>query len=285
MGAVAAVAIVVAIAALGSVAGDQLARWIRAACDGHATLAPGQAVGAVLELALPLLAAAALAAVAAHLAQVRTLWLPRRRLRGAPAVDHGAAARTRRATFELASAAVVGGVATGWLWLVAPRLAALPEVPLAGASLVASALAAFAIAWIALGALDALGRHAALARALRMSHAEKREDDRLAGADPRWSRRRREVARDRESIAEAMLIVLGDDRAIAIAWDPVRRPVPARIASGSGPRVAQLLGLARRYAIPVHRDPALATTLHGTGPVPEAAWPRLAAVIAASGRR
>jgi flagellar biosynthesis protein FlhB len=77
------------------------------------------------------------------------------------------------------------------------------------------------------------------------------------------------------------VLVLGDGAAVAVAWDPVRRPIPVRTATGRGPRATQLLGLARRHRIAVHRDPALAAALvDGDGPVPEPHWPRLAEIVA-----
>lgn len=238
---------------------------------------------ALLSLALPVLAAAAIAAAVAHLAQTRAVWLPRRHLPGAPAVERGPGERTRRAAFELTAAAVLGACALGWLWTVAPRLAALPSLPLAGAALVGSALAALAIAWLAAGAIDALLRHAELAQALRMTSADQREDDRLAGTDPRWRAYRAKVAREpRNAVAGATVLVLGDGAAVAIAWDAARRPIPTRTAAGRGPRATQLLGLARRHRVPVHRDPALAAALAtDDGPVPAPHWARLAEVIAA----
>ena len=68
----------------------------------------------------------------------------------------------------------------------------------------------------------------------------------------------------------------------------MRRPVPVRTAAGRGARATQLLALARRHGIPVHRDPALATALLAAdrdGAVPEALWARLAEIIAATARR
>jgi flagellar biosynthesis protein FlhB len=118
-----------------------------------------------------------------------------------------------------------------------------------------------------------------------MTPAEKRSDERLAAADPRWRARHRELARasgPADAVAAAALLLLGDDTAVAIAWDITRRPVPARLATGRGARARQLLGLARRYRVPVHRDDALAARLvEGEGPVPERAWPHLAEIIAA----
>jgi flagellar biosynthesis protein FlhB len=155
----------------------------------------------------------------------------------------------------------------------------------AAAGVLASALAALAIAWFAIGILDALFAHAALGRALRMTAQTKREDDRLAAVDPRWRElraRANRAATPRDAVAGSSLLLLGDDAAIALAWDPVRRPIPIRTAVGRGPRATQLLALARRSQLPIHRDPQLATILVGAeGPVPEVHWARLAEIIAA----
>jgi flagellar biosynthesis protein FlhB len=202
--------------------------------------------------------------------------MPRRKLAGAPAIDP---ARTRRAAFELLAATVVGAVAFGWLWFVAPRIAALSSVPIAGGLLVTSAAASLAIAWVALGVADALLRYRDLANALFMTAREKREDERLAGVDPRW-RAYRARAHDLPDLAGATLLVLGDDVAVAISWDPVRRPIPRAIATGRGPRATQLLGLARRGRVPIHRDAPLARAID-VGAVAEQHWPRLAQIVAA----
>ena len=79
------------------------------------------------------------------------------------------------------------------------------------------------------------------------------------------------------------MLLLGDGLAVAIAWEPARQPVPRRTARGAGPTATQLLALARRLAVPVHHDPALAAALaDADGPVPAAHWPRLAEIIAAT---
>jgi flagellar biosynthesis protein FlhB len=265
---------------LARAAATTLGRWIAAACDGRATLTPEGAPRAVLALALPLLGILAVIAIASHLAQTRALWLPRRRIDGAPALP------ARRGVIDMLGAIAIGVTTFGWLWLTAPRLARATSLDDAGAAL-AAFLATLAIAWVALGALDALLRHAALGNALSMTAAEKREDDRLAAADPRWRQRRAQIAREspRQAVAGSTLLLLGDDVAVAIAWDPVRRPVPLRTATGRGPAATQLLGLARRHAIPVHRDAPLARLLAGEGPVPEAHWPRIAEIVAAVSSR
>lgn len=292
-GALAAAALLGSLALTGAAVLERLGAVLAAACSGSAALAPDALPGSVLATALPLAGAAALAAAIAQLAQARAVWLPRRRIPGAPVPEAGPLPRARRAAGELAAAAGIAAVALGALWCAAPRLAALvhlePRALLPGAAGVAAALvAAIVIAWCAAGVLDALARHAALTRSLAMTAAEKREDDRLAGADPRWRARRDAIQRGqhagsvRDAIAGAAVLLLGDDTAVAIAWDPVRRPIPIRTATGRGARHTQLLGLARRFQIPVHRDPALAAALvDHDGPVPETEWPRLAAIIVA----
>ena len=347
VGAAAIGAAAAASAMLARAAATTLGTWIAAACDGAvshgsppsspaanasaatgALLAPAGVTHAVFELVLPLLGIAAIAAIAVHLAQTRGVWMPRRRIEGAPALPAGAGPRTSAAAFELVAAAVVGVTAFGWLWMTAPRLAHLIDAPastagsagtagIAGVAAtsaqaglaVAAFLATIAIAWVALGALDALLCHAAMGRALAMTAEEKREDDRLAGADPRWRARRAELARAdaraarntharedgcadtsgaaaREAIAASTVLLLGDDLAVAIAWDPVRRPTPTRIVARTGAVATQLLAHARRQALPVHRDAALATALtadpsRGEHPVAEMHWPRLAEIVAA----
>ncbi len=239
----------------------------------------------VLELLLPLLLAAALAALVAHVAQTRALWFPRRRLPGAPSVP-----RRARAGFDLVAAGTVGAVAFAWLWLCAPRLALLVEAPLAAALAVASFAVTLVAAWVALGAIDALLRRRVLVEALAMTREEKREDERMTAADPRWAAQRLAVARGPavgDAVARSSIVVVGDDVAVAIEWDPVRQPVPLRVATGRGPRATQLMALARRQRVAMHRDVEMAATLvMAEGPVPERDWARLAEVVAAvRGRR
>lgn len=239
----------------------------------------------VIDVALPLLVAAAVVAIIAQLAQTRSLWFPRRRIEHAPALPRAAGTRF---ALDIVAAAVVGATAFGWLWLVAPRLALLvgERGLVAGvAASLAAFLATVAIAWVVIGVGDALVRHLQLASAMRMTAQEKREDDRLATADPRWAQRRRALAREpiaAPAIARSTLLLMGDDVAVAIAWDPTRQPIPLRTAVGRRAKATQLLALARRQQLPVHRDPVLAAALvDAEGAVPDAHWARLADIIAA----
>ncbi|MEO8702392.1 MAG: EscU/YscU/HrcU family type III secretion system export apparatus switch protein, partial [Kofleriaceae bacterium] len=231
VGAAACAAVVLALVLTGRALADRLGTALAAACNG-AGLGADQLVTAVIATALPILGAAAIVAVIAHLAQTRALWLPRRRVEGAPVLERGA---VRRAGFELLAAAIVGVVAFAWLWWVAPRLARLSTVDdLAGSGgqVLASAVAAVAIAWVAIGACDAVLRHVELARALRMTAREKREDDRLGSADPRWRRLRTRLSREPTI------------RAAAAGPEPRQRlPRQRRAAPGSRER----LGLEGRH--------------------------------------
>lgn len=320
VGAAALVGAVVVLVGVGRAAAAKLGAWIAAACagadgesisalrgsqmhepsaGGGSTLGDGAAGGsmlgdgadavpdaaafarAVLELALPLLVAAALAALVLHVAQTRTLWLPRRRLPGTPVVSRRAGVR---GLFDASALVIIGAVTLGWLWLTAPQLAMLAQVPSAAALAIASFVVSLAIAWVAVAALDALLRRAQLADALSMTREEKREDDRLSAADPRWQAQRLAVLRGpavSDAIARAAVVLVGDDVAIAIEWDAARQPVPLRTASGRGARAMQLGALARRHRVPLHRDVALASALAGEGPVPDVHWARLAEVVAA----
>ncbi|HET9991505.1 MAG TPA: EscU/YscU/HrcU family type III secretion system export apparatus switch protein, partial [Kofleriaceae bacterium] len=126
----AAVAIAVAVAGGWFALGDAVSSACTFDSGVHRdAIAPAlQLPHAVLSLAAPILTAAALAGLVAHLAQTRALWLPRRRLEHAPALDRGPAARARGAAFDLLAVATLGAVAFAWLWLVAPRIAQLVEL-------------------------------------------------------------------------------------------------------------------------------------------------------------
>ena len=291
VGAVACVGAVIAALGLGRAAANLVETWIARSCaaaggsTGDVTSAPASIVPRIIELAAPLLAAAAIAAIVTHVAQTRALWLPRRRIAGAPGVEP---ARARGAAFDMTSAAIIGVVTFGWLWLTAPRLAALfsvRDLVAALGSAIASLIVALAVAWIVIGVFDALLRRLELTRALAMTVTEKRDDDRLAAADPRWRAQRLAVMRGPSTsaaVARSALLLLGDDVAIAIAWDARRQPVPLRVATGRRSLATQLIGLARRYRVPIHRDAQLAAILvESEGPVPDTHWARLAEIIAA----
>ncbi len=234
------VAAAIAMVATARAAAAALGAWIAAACDGRATLAPEGVASAVLGVAVPVLVAIAVAALIAQLAQTRTPWLPRRTIAGAPSLERGARPRVAIAARELACAIAIAGVALSWLWAMASRLARLPSLAAsaalpAAAALIASFIAALAVAWVVIGAVDALARWAAVSGALHMTDAERRVDRGSPRRNPRWRARRASAARGSsapDAVAAAIVVLLGDDAAIAIAWDARTRPVPVRLAVG-----------------------------------------------------
>ena len=182
-------AVAIAIAVAGGALARSLGAMVARACAGDISIDATSLVPAVISHAMPILAAAAIAGIVVHLAQTRALWLPRRRLADAPAPERS---KIAHALLEIGGAAVIGTVVVGWLWMVAPRLATLFEEPIAAALVLASFFATLAIALVAIGALDAVVRRLELAAGLRMTAAEKREDVRQAGLDPRWRSRARD---------------------------------------------------------------------------------------------
>jgi flagellar biosynthesis protein FlhB len=245
-------------------------------------------LGAALAAALPILAAAAALALVVHLAQTRGAWLPRRNVPGAPAPAVGAAARLRGGAWAAARTGSFLAVTAGWLGAATPAFAAHlmlePERLLpSGAALIAALLLALAATWIVLGGLELIGRSLALARAARMTPEEQREELRATGGGARMWRQRRQPAgqRQRDELAEATLLVVGESVCAAIAWHPQRSPVPQIVASRRGRGVQAFLAVARGEGLPIRHAPALAGRLaaSGRGAVPEALWPELAKLV------
>jgi flagellar biosynthesis protein FlhB len=290
-------AAIAAIGLTGHTAAAQLGTWLAAACDESPTaLAPDRLAGATIAIGTPLLVAAALAALVAHVVQTRGVWIPRRRLPGAPILPDDATARLRATGFAIIAGVGIAAATLAWLWAAAPRLAnvtaiANDRLPRTGAAFIVGFASTLAFALVAIGVLDAVARLARHASGLRMTAAEKREDERLAAADPRWRRARAAAARGddvAEAVRGATLLVVGDRVAAAVVWDAVRRPVPVCVATGRGARAHQLLALARHHGVAIHRDTVLATALVGDadGSVAQVRWPRLAEIVAAvQGRR
>lgn len=253
---------------------------------------------ATLSAALPVVLAAAALALLAHVAQVRAVWLPRRRVEGAPAAPSGMGARARSALWSSARGCVLAVAVLAWLGSAAPRVGqvlALRDADLlpAGAALIGGATLVAVAGWVALGALELIGRALLLATSARMTAAELREELRATGAGSRrWAEERRAAGADggsladrqRRELAEAAILVVGDDLCAAVAWSAQRSPVPRVISARRGRGVGSLVAEARRQRVPIQRAPQLAELLVAAGPgdAPREAWPLLATLIAVS---
>lgn len=285
-GAAAAVGTLVAVAGLAVAIVDRWTAAIASACRNPASgSSPLPSLSSITALASPIVAVLALTAVIAiiaHLGQTRALWLPRRRIRGAPLPPRDRGWQMAR---ELAAPSLIGAATVGWLWFSAPQIAALFEQPLAAGPLIASAAATLVATWLGLAIGDSVARHLALAGALRMTRAEHREELRRSAADPRWRKLRARLSAPRDVVASASVVIVDDNlaTACAIGWHPRRQPIPTRIAVGRGAAATAVISLARRFAVPIHRDGELATALGDSeGAVPEALWPRLAEIVSAT---
>jgi flagellar biosynthesis protein FlhB len=227
-------------------------------------------VVAVCALAAPVAIGALAGAVAVHLAQTRGLLAPRRAIPNAPAIEDTVARRAGDVGLGIAHAAIVGGVATGWIWIHAPDLGALaalsPDGALIGGALLAASALAHLAGAIAVAGVIEFGVAALRRRAdLRMTRAEADEDARAAGIDPRWPRRRPRNDDAADAVKQARLVVIGDG-AVAIRFEERVAPRPTIVARGRGLDEARLIALARRHRVPLHRAPSLARRLSQLAP-------------------
>ena len=265
-----------------------------AAADGDpvaraTTVDASRWIGDVLAAVAPVVVACLAGALAAAAVLARGLVVPRRSVRGAPAVPD---APGIDGALGLARGAAAAAVAASFVWSQLPVLGELATAAAEGAGLADSvrilalaALAHLAVAAVLLGALDALVRHGRLAAALRMTPREARDEARDAGTDPARRRRIRDarVADPRDHLAEAAALLVGFDAVVALRWHP-GLPAPEVLVAARGLRGRQLVAAARHRAVPALADDALAESLAGVrGAVPAAHHAALARILAARG--
>jgi flagellar biosynthesis protein FlhB len=111
------------------------------------------------------------------------------------------------------------------------------------------------------GALAGRARPRRLRADLAMSPRELRDERRETEADPRWRRARARAGDDELAVRTALVVVVADDLAAALAWHPRWQPVPRVTAAARGRAALRLAALARRHGVALHRDPPLAATL------------------------
>jgi flagellar biosynthetic protein FlhB len=271
----------------GAVAG-RLAAVARAgvggAVGGNVDGALLAALAEVVSLAAPLIAGIAAVAVLVHLAQARTPWLPRRRIRGAPRPRAGARRRAGDAVVGLVALTAVGAV-TGHV-VAAHGADLVRATPAQALGLVATGLVRVAVALVVVAVLDAglrLLRHAA---DLRMTPRERRDEERARSGDPRWRRLRRDRAHGGSlaAVGGAAVVIADEAAAVAVAWHARWQPVPRILVGGTGRGALAVIAAARRHGVPVQRDADLAMALANAAPgaaVAAALHPRLARHLAA----
>ncbi|HVV83667.1 MAG TPA: EscU/YscU/HrcU family type III secretion system export apparatus switch protein [Kofleriaceae bacterium] len=289
-----AVGVAAAVAAIG-VVGASVASFARDGWSHAAERAPvsraldvdgARLVGRAAGLATPVVLAACGAALLATAVIARGVVVPRRRIRGAPPAADDAGARATDALVALVRVAAMAAVAVGFLVDRLPAIAAVAggtsaDVPLRLRDLAVGLVARVAVAAVAASVLELAVRAARRRGALRMTVREARDEQRETAGDPHLRRRQGDASRAdvRARIADAVVLLVGDDRAVAIGWQPGRDP--RVLARGAGVTARALRAAARARRVPLAFAPALAGSLDATGPVTASDQPALASLLAA----
>lgn len=236
--------------------------------------------GAVLNVLAPLafsLGAMALAAWAAHQAQVGGLFLPAmlapdpsRLARANAEVDLGM--ESMRGAWALAKSIAVVAVLAVLLrsrWDEFGRLGTLEpdDLAMAVVGMLRSLLLSLALAMVALGAADFGFQHRRIEAMLRSTPEEHREDEKAVEGDPALRSRRRKLAQSRrfdpsEAVIGASVLLAGDSGLTLVlgGGPPGRRPVLVRAMARGGDGV-RLRRAAEQAGLPRLDSPALARHL------------------------
>lgn len=219
----------------------------------------------------------ALAAVAAHQAQVGGLWLPGLLAPDAarlwsPGQFGRIGAGSARGLWSVAKVAIILVVAGATLGANRDRLGTLgqlatPALVVAVGSLLRSLLGTLAVALIALGAADYWLQHRRIEALLLATPEENREDQKAIEGDPSLRSRRRRMAESRrfdpiEAVAGAKLALLGPGGLTLVlgGGPPGKRRILVR-AAAKGSNGRRLLRAAEDACLPIHEAADLARHL------------------------
>lgn len=189
---------------------------------------------------------------------------------------------------------VVAGVI---VWLALPGLLASPLceaacVTTASADLLRRLAITAIFFLIVLGLLDLPFQTLMFLKEQRMSRSEmKRERKEMEGA-PEFVGYRRDQHRQMASgggggLRSASVVVISSGEAVAIAYDPVKQPVPMIVAKGVGPHADPIIASAQAMGIPIDIEPRLAQELarFGAGTlVPEREFNAVAMALVRHGK-
>lgn len=262
------------------------------------------AAGAGLGAALPVVGALLLVAVAAHGAQVGFLF-------AWPAVAPDAArldpargwarifsGRTlARGAASLLKVIAVSAVAGATLWSERERLVGLggasaQELARVWAGTAGILGVRMGLALLALGLADYAVARWLYERELRMSRAERLEEQRRTEGDPELKKRRLALGRriapragpaDRPLRGAAVLVVDSDGAAVALGYDPSRDPAPRVVAKAAGRAAERLREEALGAGVPVVERAAARALFRRVPegrPVPGEAFPEVAEILA-----
>jgi flagellar biosynthesis protein FlhB len=277
-------------------------RAAKAVAGGDASIFGAERVaGAMGAIAVPLLAATALAVIVAGAVQTGGLVVAKRI---APRLDRlnvveGFKALVSSARLFAVLRAIVGASAVAWLVercavahigdvaRVEGRLAYVPRV--VEAALVPVVVGA-AVVGLALGALDLLVVRLAWQKRLRMSKDEVRREHKEAEGDPQMKaareRAHREVVNQATlaSVKTASVVVVNPTHlASALRYDQAGGDsAPVVVAKGDGELARRIVEAARDFGVPVVRDVPLARALaelEEGDAIPEALYEAVAEIL------
>jgi type III secretion protein U len=197
-----------------------------------------------------------------------------------------------RVLLGLGKGALLAALSAGWLAGALPALAGLPR---AGGTalwrvlpLLSSLAFRLGLAFLALGAADALLARRLHARALRMTRDEVRRDSREDEGQPEHRAERRRLHRallQAGPVAAATVVVTNPTHlAVALRHERGGDGAPRVLAKGAGRDAARIRSAARRAGVPLVRDVGLARALFRLAEVgdeiPEELYQAAAALLA-----
>lgn len=258
----------------------------------------GEATELGVHAATPVIAAAAVAAIAASRMQVGFLFAPRALNPKTQRLDPRESAKrlisAERGVEVLQSILKLGAIVTLSALAIGPLLRgadALIRMPSSsGVHFGAERIGSFALRAVALfvgfGLVDAAWARHAHRRRLRMGRREARRELEQAEGNPQLKAERRELAR--ELLLTGPLSAVG--RASVVVVNPIHFAVAiegerggARVlCKGRRERAAHIRSRAMRAGIPVLSDPPVARALHEVAvgdPIPESLVPAVAAIL------
>ena len=202
-----------------------------------------------------------------------------------------------RTGLSLAKVVLITSVAALVAWLHVDEVAHVgtselgPLLAAIGVVALRTTVAALAVI-LALAVLDALFQHLQLARDLRMTHAEVKEEHRLAEGDPHVRARIRAVQREfamrrmMSDVPEATVVVTNPTHyAVALRYQRESGVgAPVVVAKGIDHLAQRIKDVARASGVPCHEDVPLARALHARvaigQAIPEELYAAVAAVLA-----
>lgn len=240
-----------------------------------------QAFGAAVAFSLPVLIAAALAAIVAGILQTRGNLAPRRlkpkfnKLNPAKnlskLIKHDAPMQLGKSIVKLV---IVGGVIGSVIVSNLERYSTLSQLPLY--TVISFQLSTILHAWLAgclallvIAIADYAAEHYRNEKQLKMTRQEVKDERRQSEGDPHIKSRLRSLQMERTrtrmmaQVPEADVVVTNPDHvSVALLYRRAKMRAPKVVAKGRGVLALRIREIAREFGVPIVRNPPLARTLY-----------------------